>query len=326
MNPYRRLKALTHYPEWHEKPLRLSTAEINNPWLVLEEFFNMYHLSGFRDSLKLWLDDSFNSGSDDLSSHVHTCNMAEKLAEAAYLLYEKREKEEEEDDVAEEYQIPDNDPDSREEIGESGFEEEEGEDRRQFIKRPLLGSGISKHPVKLISKIFTTEDLDSLKETIKEWCRMALANERANYEKASQREDLLIFCNELARLAEAVYCIYTIHKIEERSGFSLNDPAGLQPDILRQDQPLSLSYEELLNPLKVLHDFWEQFPPGYVKAELWDLLDSAISTDSHEKDKLFLLLHYQCLLTLIEASWHLHVQKAGQKNKEDLEETNNEFS
>lgn len=312
MNPHYRLEALTRYPEWHNKPLRLTTAEIKNPWLVLEEFFDMYRLPNFRDSLKLWMDDTVRSETEDLSKHVHTCTMIEKLVEAAYLLYKEKQEEDEE--------FPENE---QEIAGDdlNGLDEENAvypeEERKQFVKKPLLGYETGRDPVKALARVFKTEELDTLKQTVDQWCKLALINERANYEKPSQREDLLTFCKGLAKLIEASYCIGRIHGIEERSGFSLSRPVSLQQDILRKEQSLSLSYEELLDPGQVVHLFWNQFNYAYSKAELWDMLDSAISVNNNE-DKFFLLLYYQCLLTILEASWHLHLEKARAEEKKDL--------
>jgi hypothetical protein len=305
MNPYFRLKVLTDYPEWHRKPLRLTTAEIENPWLVVEEFFGMYHLTDIRENLKLWLDDTVESGSEDMMRHVHTSAMVEKLAEAAYLLLDKKE---EEESLADDHI-------SETEDRESGLTEDQNDDadvtqeskQKLFAKR-LIIKAVGNDPRKAIISVFKMEEPDTLKETIQQWCKTALSNERANYEEPSQREDLLSFCNELPRLVEAACCIGRICQIEERTGFPLNRPTGLQPDILRKEQAFSLSYEELLDPVQVLHEFCEQFSGNYVKAELWDMLDSAINS-GNKSLQFYALLHYQCLLTLTEAARRLHRQK-----------------
>ena len=301
MNPYFRLKALTDYPEWHHKPLRLSRAEIQNPWLVFEEFFDMFHLTNIRDDLKLWLDDTANSGTEDMIRHAHTCGMVEKLAEAAHLLYEEKVQEEngeDDDEAISEEQEPSS---GEAEEDDSGFEEDSG--RKSFAKR-LLVKADRKNPEKTMVRVFKIEEPDTLKETIQQWCRMALANDRAN----SQREDVLVFCDEVLKLVEASYCIGKIYSIEKRSGFDLNRPKDLQVDLLRKEQGFSLTYEELLDPLQILHRFCENFPEAYVKAELWDMFDSAVISGK-EPGKFSLLLHYQCLLTLTEAARYLHCRK-----------------
>jgi len=312
MNPYYRLKALTHYPEWHNKPLRMSIPEMKDPWLVLEEFFEMYNLVNVRNNLELWLDDAAAVGSEDLPKHVHTCSMIEKLAEAAFLLHREREQEGNEESVGDKVSIdpPEIEEHDDSDTEEDGFVAQEDEPIPEpFAKRPFWKEVTGGNTEKALAWVFKTEDIDTLKQTIKEWCTIALTNERANYEEAAQRADLLAFCDELAKLAEAAYCIYRIHAIEKRSGFALSHPVNLQPDMLRKEQSLSLSYEELLHPEQVLHHFCRQFTLNYTKAELWDLLDSAISCGRIEIDRDCLLLHYQCLLTLVQAAWHLHHQK-----------------
>ena len=155
MNPYFRLKALTDYPEWHHKPLRLSRAEIQNPWLVFEEFFDMFHLTNIRDDLKLWLDDTANSGTEDMIRHAHTCGMVEKLAEAAHLLYEEKVQEEngeDDDEAISEEQEPSS---GEAEEDDSGFEEDSG--RKSFAKR-LLVKADRNNPEKTMVRVFKIEE------------------------------------------------------------------------------------------------------------------------------------------------------------------------
>lgn len=305
MNPYYRLKALANYPEWHNKPLRLTKAEIKNPWLVVEEFFDMFHLTDIRDDLKFWLDDTANSGTEDMRRHAHTCSMVEKLAEAVHLLYEEKEQDESGGDGEATVSTELDSSSGEEEEDDSGFEEES--DRKPFAKRLLIKADRN-NPAETMFRVFKIEEPDTLKETVRQWCKIALANERANYEVASQREDILIFCDEVLKLIEATYCLGKIYSIEKRSGFALNRPKDLQVDFLRREQTFSLTYEELLNPVQILHHFCENFPEAYGKAELWDMLDSAIIS-GNGSDKFNLLLHYQCLLTLEEAARQLHQQK-----------------
>ncbi len=303
MNPYYRLKALTHYPPWHKKPLRLSAAEIKNPWLVFDEFFNMYDLANIRDSLKLWIDDTTNSDTDDLVTHGHTCQLVEKLAEAAFLLYEEKEQAGNKESDEEE--------DDQEEQDQPGSQDEETNQER-FSKRPFLRAA-KNNPTSTIRKVFRIEEMDTLVEVIDKWCKTALANERANYHQASQRADLLCFCTGLEKLVEATWCISTITAIEERSSFPLDHAVDLQPDLLQKEQSLHLSNEELLNPIQTMQGFFDRFTLAYAKAELWDLLDSAISASNSKSG---LLLQYQCLCTLLQAAWHLHQQRSVEENPE----------
>lgn len=67
----------------------------------------------------------------------------------------------------------------------------------------------------------------------------------------------------------------------------------------------------MYDPLQVVQEFFRVFRLSYARAELWDLLDSAITSKGGDQDHLNLLLHYQCFRTLVEAAWHLH--KSGEE-------------
>jgi hypothetical protein len=309
MNPHYRLKNHTHYPAWHHKPLRLSIAELEDPWLVLREFFDMFRLPNIRDSLKFWLDETANCGSEDFAGYMNTKDLVEKLVEAAYLLHRQKERAEDEENE-QEYDGAEEAPEEKEISPGS-----EGQERKRFAKRPFGGIRTGSDPVNAISKVFRTKEPDALKEIIKQWCKIALTNEKASYEEAFQREDLLAFCEELEKLVEALYCIHRVQAIEERSGFPLAHLSGLQPAILQKEQSLRLSYEEQSNPGMVLHHFFERFTPGYVRAELLGLLESAVSCGRADFDKHNLVLEYQCLYTLAEAAWMLEKTPVKEKEK-----------
>lgn len=77
------------YPEWHNQPLHLSSAEMENPSLVLETFFDSYSLRGVRSRLKQWLYDAQANkeavGVDTLLLH----DDVEKLIEAARVIHKQ---------------------------------------------------------------------------------------------------------------------------------------------------------------------------------------------------------------------------------------------
>ena len=124
MNPYYRIEALTHYPEWHKQPLRLTTPEIENPWLVLQDFFSVYHLTGIRRILDQLLESSIIAEEEDTKSFFFDIKNLHRLTEAAWLLHQQKK----------EQHQPTN------ETGEQTINEEENEeaeDKQQPFQKSL---------------------------------------------------------------------------------------------------------------------------------------------------------------------------------------------
>lgn len=77
-------------------PRRLNDAEISNPHLVIEEFFDLVHLPDCRKKLRDWL----HAGLAEPCISEHTCpanlfsfyEYVEKLIEAAHLIKEQGSK------------------------------------------------------------------------------------------------------------------------------------------------------------------------------------------------------------------------------------------
>ena len=92
MNQQLKDKILTQYPDWHNNPLRLSSSEMENPYLVLKEFFEYYHLTDIRACLKEWLNEVLRPGEILELDYNHICDHVEKLIEAAWLLHTRKPK------------------------------------------------------------------------------------------------------------------------------------------------------------------------------------------------------------------------------------------
>src|SRR5687767_5400851 len=76
------------WPEWHHKPLRLTVSEIDNPSLVLDQFFQCYHLPDIRACLNAWLQDALAKETIESKHHFATHKEVEKLVEAAWLIHQ----------------------------------------------------------------------------------------------------------------------------------------------------------------------------------------------------------------------------------------------
>lgn len=225
MDPFTRLRALTQYPDWHRKPLRLSRAEMDDPYLVLEEFFNLYNLHNLRVCLRQWLRDVLYSEREEVTDHFDTCEHMEKLAEAAWQLWRRKE-------AAEGVGGGNNEGDGTGE-GQEPEAEEGGAERKCFAKRWMLDGGRC-NPTAFIRKVFRTVSPGSLQEVLTEWRTRAFSSETGCYEEASERKDLLAFTDELCRLTEACFALGRIAFWKECSGIDINRAAGLQPDLLQE--------------------------------------------------------------------------------------------
>lgn len=84
-------KLMEQYPAYHEQPLSLSIAEINDPRSVLSYFFTSYDLPDMRACLKEFLHDALRSDNSNASSHVSLHQDLEKLVEASWLIYQQKE-------------------------------------------------------------------------------------------------------------------------------------------------------------------------------------------------------------------------------------------
>jgi hypothetical protein len=83
------------HPQWYNHPLRLNKEEKNNPILVIDDFFECYHLNETREILWNWLTEvisSANSISDnphERSNHIYFYEKVEALIEATLVIQKK---------------------------------------------------------------------------------------------------------------------------------------------------------------------------------------------------------------------------------------------
>ena len=130
-----------------------------------------------------------------------------------------------------------------------------------------------------------------------------MINELANYDSVEERKDLLEFCKHLSFLIEATFIISQWAAINEKSGLDINNYDGFLTSLLKQH---TFEIEDIENSEKIIKETFETFTIDYAKAELWDMLDSAISYKGDELEKTKLLYEYECLYTVLEGAWQLY--------------------
>lgn len=88
MNQKLRDTILASYPEWHNNPFRLTIPEMQNPFLVLEDFFDTYNLTAIRACLREWLSNVIRTDEVPTLEYIHLHDKIERLVEAAWLLHQ----------------------------------------------------------------------------------------------------------------------------------------------------------------------------------------------------------------------------------------------
>jgi hypothetical protein len=70
-------KTYNKHPQWYNQPLRLSKEQMQNPMLILDDFFQCYHLNETRQILWEWLTEVISNSRSisieglDRSNHVY---------------------------------------------------------------------------------------------------------------------------------------------------------------------------------------------------------------------------------------------------------------
>jgi hypothetical protein len=86
------MRTCNQHPQWHNQPLRLNEEEKQNPFLVIEEFFQCYHLNDVRDILWKWPVEvvcsagSISSEALERNNHIYFYEKIEMLVEAIFVL------------------------------------------------------------------------------------------------------------------------------------------------------------------------------------------------------------------------------------------------
>jgi hypothetical protein len=300
MTPHFRLQKLTDYPDWHKKPFLLNRAEMVNPYSVLIEFFDRYDLSNIRISLKQWLDDAIDAKEAEADSHYYTHENVAKLTEAAWLIVEQRKQAK----ADEGFENPmENNKDQDEEENDDVEKE-----RSRFVKWMTFPPSLKANPIVYMKRVFEVMDLDGLRYIINRWQKIALTADYGRFDEAGERADLFDYCEGLSRLIEAAYILQRKMEWDTEGRVKRELSESIKLDLLTEEQTFQLSEEEISNPRTVIGKFFEVFSPSYARRELWDMLGCVVESKQEDLKRLDLLLDYECLYAVLEATWLLHIQ------------------
>jgi len=79
------------YPEWTTKPFKLTNDEIENPQIVLEDFFSLYSLLEVRKTLRDILINALTVEEAPASNYLFFWEQLERLTEAASVISERNQ-------------------------------------------------------------------------------------------------------------------------------------------------------------------------------------------------------------------------------------------
>lgn len=91
-------KAHNKHPQWYNQPLRLNKEQRTNPLLVLDDFFQCYHLNETRQIFWDWLTEvvcsprSISTDPHERSNHMYFYEKMEELIEASYIITKRTRK------------------------------------------------------------------------------------------------------------------------------------------------------------------------------------------------------------------------------------------
>ncbi len=161
-----------------------------------------------------------------------------------------------------------------------------------------------KHPYKSLNTIFRYCHLDYLHDELNCWKELALCNDNSAYNNGRSRENLLLFCGELQKLAEALYLLYDNCLVTNKRKNWRN---GLTPEaivlIMDANKTVLLSEDEILSPLTVPSAFFRKFSIAYAKEELLDLLDAVVNYKSkRDLNRENFIKFYCCLKEILKVA------------------------
>ncbi|MBO9200227.1 MULTISPECIES: hypothetical protein [Niastella] len=91
-------KTFNKHPQWYNQPLRLTKEQKKDPLLVLDDFFECYHLNEVRQTLWEWLTEVLSSQRSvaieplDRNNHIYFYEKVEAIIELAYVMKNKLHK------------------------------------------------------------------------------------------------------------------------------------------------------------------------------------------------------------------------------------------
>jgi hypothetical protein len=294
-------KAHNNHPQWYNQPLRLNKEQKRDPLLVMEEFFQCYHLNETRQTLWEWLTEvvsssqSNSNGIDDRNDDMFFYEKIEELIEAAFILKKKLHKR----------RLKNEKRKLKRDAKATAIQANEMlEPVNQFNKEKRLIEYVNENPFYVISEVLKPGHRSFIIHAIHDWLLIALSTEDPSYDEADQRQNLITFKDQLISFIEALYIILIISTEE-----------GEFKDQLKVQYKISfLTNDQIANPAGVLTEFFTKYSMIYIQRELEDWLDAGINNNGPWREDITSAWHvintYRNVRCLIKAAKRLLDLKA----------------
>jgi hypothetical protein len=299
------MKTLNNHPKWHNQPLRLTSKEMRKPHIVIEDFFDCYHLQDVRDILWRWLEAVISSPQNisseplERSNHIYFYENVERIIEAAYVMkrkmlkhrLRKEKKKCSNDNNLHKPEIVKTDESIDSALPKPAVEKQ---DEEEILNKPKqLIEYVKEDPLHVIIEIFKRETFPSLHEQLRDLLHVALSADCSIYDEGEQRRQLLAFQDQLLVLIEALFIIYTQNR---------ENTVKQKQEI---EMPRLLTRDQIANPMHVITTFFIKFPITYCIRELNDFLEAGIAyagTYPDNMSELQVLYTYRNVLCLVNAA------------------------
>jgi hypothetical protein len=301
------MKTHNKHPHWVNQPLRLSNKEKHNPTLVIDDFFDNYHLQDVRDILWRWLvavissPQSISSEPLERSYHMYFYEKVEGVIEAAYIIkrkmrkhHRRREKRKFRNDDQPKAQSIRTEGNFDSIMPEAGIDTLENEELPNKAKQLIEYAG--ENPLHVLREVFNPDKLVIISDEVKDWLHIALSVDCTAYDESEQRSNLIIFHDHLLLLIEALFVI----------NLQYTDDANLKGKFSTVYKPYLLNSLQLANPEQVIAAFFKKFPTIYVTRELDSWFEASISYSGDWQDNVICLQQvwdiYRNVLCLIKSA------------------------
>lgn len=271
-------KTHNHHPQWHSLPLRLTKEEKHDPLLVLDDFFDCYHLQDARDILWNWVSTIISSPhsisieASDRSNHLFFYEKMERLVELSLVMKNKLHKHQRKLEKRKLKRNAENAPKQPVPMRADYIEQTKPTIETivpdEILNKPKqLIEYVTEAPKYVIAQVFKKESLPDLRDQLRDWLLVSLSSEASVYDEAEQRHNLMIFHEQLFSFLEALFII-NLRNIDNEE---------VRKQVQDTNMVSLLSKEQVANPGQVIRDFFNQFPSPYIQRELNDCLDAAVS-------------------------------------------------
>jgi hypothetical protein len=247
------MKTYNNHPLWYNEPLRLTSHQTQNPNVVLDDFFECYHLNEVRELMWTWVVEAVSSPHSNANDHHERNNYMyfyekiESLVEAAWIMNRGT--------IKNAKHAPGKEQEERVETNGKACQ------RARFYKPARLIEKVAEQPTEVITEVFTLTPFNEMQEyLLPTWLRVAVINTESPYSADKGRETLYEFYDQLLLFVEALYVI------SEGSA---------------DYKPTSLNAGQLADPTLVITTFFQQFSIDYIRRELCDFLDAGIGYEGN---------------------------------------------